>query len=460
MLLKSELGQVYIASFVGMTAYTLAHHFNQNFLSESLHAIYLFSVMRQGLTEQDKRICGATIAMFQTVLSSLKDGSITAEELRKLDSRREQVIKLIEAGITSLGETKFEVIQHLSKRLEEYRYFSRYRDQLIYLCQNLDELQIQGNCTLSVLLNSVSTESLLIGLKDLVQELKENFETTSISSLCFINDNGAMTIRRFDAARPLDSVVEKFGILTLKHHSSFFLELWNSQKLIFKGTNLQIGDVVICIWQKAFERCEERIKSLHDKSIGVKLVDDLLSSYRSEDTLEHEIQQLEKGVCECVSRTIPNPTWIKDCVKHMYQYKSLCEHASAAKAFLNLKETLELTGDFSVVERLASQVSDFLILCFVQCVYLRFLFAQFAESVQDKSLASITESVIETGQFLSGISSNKGRLKCLEVFAKCQPIVKWIQEGTKGLFCEHFLLCICVHLQEQFKQNKAKYTEA
>ena len=193
-----------------------------------------------------------------------------------------------------------------------------------------------------------------------MQELTKNFETTSISSLCSSDDNGAMTIRWYDAARPLDSVVKEFAILTVNHPSNFFLEFWNSQKLDFKGTNLQIGDVVVCIWQKAFERCVERIESMRDRSISVKLVDVLLSNYLSEDALEHEIQQLERGVCECVSRPIPNQTWIKDCVKHMYQYKSLCEHASAAKAFLKLKETLELTGDFSVVERLASQVSDFL----------------------------------------------------------------------------------------------------
>ena len=284
-----------------------------------------------------------------------------------------------------------------------------------------------------------------------MQELMKNFETTSISSLCSSDDNGAKKIKWLDAARPLDSIVKDFSTLSLKYPSNFFLEVWNSQKVLFTGTNLRIGDVVVCIWQKAFEICVEHIESLRDRSISVKLVDVLLSSYSSKDVLEHEIQQLErgvcecdskeipnstwiKGVCECVSRTIPNQTWIKECVEHMYQYKSLCKHASAASAFLKLKETLELTGDFSVVERLASQVSDFLMLSFVQCIYLRFLFAQFAESVQDKSLASITESVIETGQFLKGIISKKGRLKCLEVFAKCQPIVKWIQEGTKGLF--------------------------
>ena len=125
-----------------------------------------------------------------------------------------------------------------------------------------------------VLLHSVNTESLLIGLKNLVQELTKNFETTSISSLCSSDDNGAMTIRWYDAARPLDSVVKEFAILTVNHPSNFFRESWNSQKQDFKGTILQIGDVVVCIWKKAFQRCLEFLESLRNKGISVKLVDD------------------------------------------------------------------------------------------------------------------------------------------------------------------------------------------
>ena len=113
---------------------------------KSLHVLYL-TVKKQRLTEQDQRICNATVTMFQTVLSSLNDGSITAEVLRKLNSKRDQVTKLIEAGITTSGQTKDEITEHLSKRLKEYNYFLIYRNQLNDFCQNLDGLQIQGICT-------------------------------------------------------------------------------------------------------------------------------------------------------------------------------------------------------------------------------------------------------------------------------------------------------------------------
>ena len=39
------------------------------------------------------------------------------------------------------------------------------------------------------------------------------------------------------------------------------------------------------------------------------------------------------------------------------QYWSLCQCASAAETFLELKQSLQLKGDFDVVEALAAKVS-------------------------------------------------------------------------------------------------------
>ncbi len=55
---------------------------------------------------------------------------------------------------------------------------------------------------------------------------------------------------------------------------------------------------------------------------------------------------------------------------------------------------------------------------------------QFTASVREKSLEYINESFIETGDFLKGISPKK--LECLQVFTKCQSIVNWIRNETKG----------------------------
>ena len=57
---------------------------------------------------------------------------------------------------------------------------------------------------------------------------------------------------------------------------------------------------------------------------------------------------------------------------------------------------------------------------------------QFTASVEDKDLDYISDAVVDTGEFLHGISSDPRKMKCLEVFARCQPIVRWIRQETKG----------------------------
>ena len=57
--------------------------------------------------------------------------------------------------------------------------------------------------------------------------------------------------------------------------------------------------------------------------------------------------------------------------------------------------------------------------------------------MKDKSLNYIDDSFIQTGEFLSDISSDPRKLQCLNVFIECQSIVHWIQTETEGrIFCD------------------------
>ncbi len=49
-----------------------------------------------------------------------------------------------------------------------------------------------------------------------------------------------------------------------------------------------------------------------------------------------------------------------------------------------------------------------------------------------KSLDSIDEKLIGTGEFLSTIKDDHFKIQCLEVFSKSINIVEWIRNETKG----------------------------
>ena len=52
--------------------------------------------------------------------------------------------------------------------------------------------------------------------------------------------------------------------------------------------------------------------------------------------------------------------------------------------------------------------------------------------MKDQTLASVDDNLIKTGKFLEDISSNPRKLKCLDCFAQCQEVIKWLRVVTKG----------------------------
>ena len=179
-----------------------------------------------------------------------------------------------------------------------------------------------------------------------------------ISSLCQ-QAEGTMIYHYFQLANPLIPILSHFTALIKLYPNNTFNDYWDAEKKNVQNRPLQLVDVVKHVWEPAFMKCCAFLESLQDESIRLADVDKLLDSYPKEDKLISEIKYLEKGICHCTKAKISDDKWIESCVQRMQLYRSLRQYASAAKAFLDLKVTLELTGDFEIVERLAAKVSSY-----------------------------------------------------------------------------------------------------
>jgi hypothetical protein len=52
--------------------------------------------------------------------------------------------------------------------------------------------------------------------------------------------------------------------------------------------------------------------------------------------------------------------------------------------------------------------------------------------MKDQTLKDVDDSLIEAGRFLKDVAKEPRKVQCLETFARCQDIVKWLKEVTKG----------------------------
>ena len=319
------------------------------------------SFSREGLTMGDQEICYAAMTIFTSVCLSIQDGSVTAEVLKKLSSKQEEVQKLCEA-ITSqekqpgdnletsipIPSFSFENIsESLNTRLREYKAFIEHQKELSTLVQHLSDLNIPGesNCYS----NDVEFTFIYIELNNIRADLEKNFEVEPISSLCQQVDR-TMIFYSFQSALPLFPIISDFTALVTKYPNNTFNDHWNAEKKGVQNMPLQLVDVVKHVWEPVFMKCCVFLKSLQDKSIRLAEVDKLLDHY-TEKKLIFEIKQLEKGIC--------NSNGLRVVFRECGNIALFDNMQVLLKLFLDLKVTLDLNGDFDIVERLATKVSSY-----------------------------------------------------------------------------------------------------
>ena len=52
--------------------------------------------------------------------------------------------------------------------------------------------------------------------------------------------------------------------------------------------------------------------------------------------------------------------------------------------------------------------------------------------MKDQTLKDVDDRLIEAGRFMEDVAKEPSKVQCLERFARCQDIVKWLKEVTKG----------------------------
>ena len=57
---------------------------------------------------------------------------------------------------------------------------------------------------------------------------------------------------------------------------------------------------------------------------------------------------------------------------------------------------------------------------------------QLSASMKDQMLKDVEDSLIEAGRFMEDVAKEPSKVQCLERFAKCKEIVKWLKGVTKG----------------------------
>lgn len=162
----------------------------------------------------------------------------------------------------------------------------------------------------------------------------------------------------FPKTTPMEQLMEQFWIMTHKCKNGIVIDFWkeNFTTATSEPSDLALRSAVTAVWPIVFSQCVNLLNGLKDYSISLLTVDTLFKG-KPVINVTDNITELYKGVELCQNRSEPSDfTWIHGVVERMNQFWQLCEFADAARVFLEVRDALNLTGDFQLVENVASQV--------------------------------------------------------------------------------------------------------
>jgi hypothetical protein len=63
--------------------------------------------------------------------------------------------------------------------------------------------------------------------------------------------------------------------------------------------------------------------------------------------------------------------------------------------------------------------------------------------MKDQTLQDVNDCLIDAGRFMKDVAEDPNKVECLETFSRCQDIVKWLKEVTKGYITlvNYFSVC-------------------
>ena len=191
------------------------------------------------------------------------------------------------------------------------------------------------------------------GLPQLKEQLNRDFRQETLSSL-YVGEGTKIRALCFQSAGSLSAFADKFYLMS---KSDLFTVEWMAAMnvAVKNSTNssLTLADIRSKVWDPAFRKCQSLLDKLHDCSMKLACID--WSFRQHEKDLEMQLMTLFAGVNACLGER-RSGAWIKGVVRRIYDYWLLGNCRKAATAFLQLRDTLNLQGNFRNVKILATEV--------------------------------------------------------------------------------------------------------
>ena len=194
--------------------------------------------------------------------------------------------------------------------------------------------------------------------KQLQVKFNADYDDVAVKDLFTETADSKLVCIYFTAKDIPNELLKYLYVMGNKYHNDLFDSFWrercNECDVLHISTFNEVHETVC---KHVLDKCEEILLSLEQKTMTLEYVDKYFRKFQETD-LESNLLKLCQGIQQCYPDTELKPArhWVHSVVVDIQEYKKIDSYMNVAKIVLKLKKSMNLTGDFTVIDTLAQQV--------------------------------------------------------------------------------------------------------
>lgn len=199
-----------------------------------------------------------------------------------------------------------------------------------------------------------------LDLDEMLNDLHLKFKELQINNLC-VKKGDSYSLLCFEQASALNCYLGQLWDFSHVYPNCVFDTLWMNKVNHYAETHgaMDLKSVIELILKPVFSECTE----IHDQLLSCEIKldegDRFFKQYSAnENSLSREIENLHQAVQKYLVRKPPNEKDVKTSILRLKQLWKISNCKAAAHAFLEIRDLLNLTGDFDPVLEIEEKVVD------------------------------------------------------------------------------------------------------
>ncbi|XP_054313830.2 E3 ubiquitin-protein ligase RNF213 isoform X3 [Pongo pygmaeus] len=369
--------------------------------------------IRANITQDGKKLMAAADSVFTKVVGDLLTGTILVGQLELIIKHKNQFLDIWQLKEKSLSpqDEKCAVEEALDWRMEELLFLKKEKrcvDSLLKMCGNVKHLiqvdfgvlavrysqdlsskRLNEAVTVRLSTSSNSQRTTHYDLSSRVREMAGKID--------LLRDSHIFQIFWREAAEPLGEPKEDREAA----------ELLSEPEEESERHILELEEVYDYLYQPSYRKFIKLYQDLKSGEVTLAEIDVIFKDFVNKYTdLDSELKIM------CTVDHQGQRDWIKERVEQIKEYHHLHQAVHAAKVILQVKESLGLTGDFSVLNTLLNFTDNF-------------------DDFRHETLDQINQELIRAKKLLQDIS--EARCKGLKALSLRKDFICWVREALGGI---------------------------